>query len=60
GIGIEKSSYSSCQFSETDLDVMGKVKSVFDPLGLCNPGKMFPDGHGCMEVSMKKRRSVAL
>jgi glycolate oxidase len=60
GIGIEKSSYSSCQFSEKDLEAMGQLKNVFDPKGLCNPGKMFPSGHGCVEVSMKKRRSVAL
>lgn len=60
GIGIEKSSYAGCQFSEKDLEVMEQVKSVFDPKGLCNPGKMFPTGHGCVEVSWKKRRSVAL
>ncbi|MGV3720035.1 MAG: FAD-binding oxidoreductase [Actinomycetota bacterium] len=60
GIGIEKSSYSTCQFSEKDLEAMAQLKSVFDPKGLCNPGKMFPSGHGCVEVSMKKRRSVAL
>ena len=39
---------------------MAQIKGVFDPQGLCNPGKLFPSGHGCMEVSMKKRRSVAL
>jgi glycolate oxidase len=60
GIGIEKSSYASCQFSEKDLEAMAQLKAVFDPSGLCNPGKMFPSGHGCVEVSMKKRRSVAL
>ncbi len=60
GIGIEKSGFITCQFSEKDLEVMGQLKAVFDPHGLCNPGKMFPTGHGCMEVTMKKRRSVAL
>ncbi|MFN3652498.1 MAG: FAD-binding oxidoreductase [Armatimonadota bacterium] len=60
GIGIEKSGYVTCQFSEVDLDVMLRLKGVFDPKGLCNPSKMFPSGHGCMEVTMKKRRSVAL
>ena len=60
GIGIEKSSYSSCQFSEKDLELMFQLKAVFDPKGICNPGKMFPSGHGCMEVIMKKRKSVAL
>jgi glycolate oxidase len=60
GIGIEKSSYVTCQFSEKDLEVMARIKDVFNPQDLCNPGKMFPSGHGCMEVTMKKRRSVAL
>lgn len=60
GIGIEKSSYITCQFTDKDLEVMGQIKAVFDPEGLCNPGKMFPTGHGCLEVSMKKRKSVAL
>ncbi|HTE20673.1 MAG TPA: FAD-linked oxidase C-terminal domain-containing protein, partial [Armatimonadota bacterium] len=60
GIGIEKSSYITCQFTPKDLEVMLQVKAVFDPRGLCNPDKLFPSGHGCMEVTMKKRRSVAL
>lgn len=60
GIGIEKSGYSDCQFSPHDIDVMKRLKAAFDPAGLCNPGKLFPSGHGCMEVSLKKRRSVAL
>jgi glycolate dehydrogenase FAD-linked subunit len=60
GIGIEKSGYITCQFSEKDLEVMAQVKGVFDPRALCNPGKLFPSGHGCMEITMKKRRSVAL
>ena len=45
--------------SETDLDVMGRIKSVFNPEGLCNPGKIFPTSKGCVEV-MLKARSVAL
>ena len=60
GIGIEKSGYAGCQFSDKDLETMKQVKGVFDPRGLCNAGKMFPTGHGCVEVSWKKRRSVAL
>jgi glycolate oxidase len=60
GIGIEKSGYITCQFGEKDLEVMELLKRVFDPEGLCNPGKMFPTGHGCIESTMKKRRSVAL
>jgi glycolate oxidase len=60
GIGIEKSGYVTCQFSPKDLEVMAQVKAVFNPLDLCNPGKIFPTGKGCLETTMKKRRSVAL
>jgi glycolate oxidase len=60
GIGIEKSAYVTCQFSPKDLEVMGQVKAVFNPRDLCNPGKLFPTGKGCLETSFKKRRSVAL
>ena len=60
GIGIEKSGYVTCQFSEKDLEVMAQLKGVFNPKDLCNPGKLFPTGKGCLETSVKKRRSVAL
>jgi glycolate oxidase len=60
GIGIEKSGYITCQFSEKDLEVMAQLKGVFNPQDLCNPGKLFPTGKGCLETTMKKRRSVAL
>jgi glycolate oxidase len=29
-------------YSPADLAVMHRVRSVFDPAGLCNPGKIFP------------------
>lgn len=60
GIGIEKSEFISCQFSEMDLAAMAKVKAVFNPADLCNPGKIFPSGKGCIETTMHRRRSVAL
>jgi glycolate oxidase len=60
GIGIEKSGYVSEMFSEDDLDVMRRVKQVFNPRDLCNPGKIFPTGKGCVEITMRKRKSVAL
>jgi glycolate oxidase len=30
-------------FSEVQLDLMRSIKRVFDPKGLLNPGKIFPD-----------------
>lgn len=44
GIGLEKREYLRLMYSPADLDVMHRVRAVFDPKGLCNPGKIFPDG----------------
>nr|MDP2578106.1 FAD-linked oxidase C-terminal domain-containing protein [Candidatus Palauibacterales bacterium] len=43
GVGIDKREYMPLIFSEDDLQTMRWVKEVFDPAGLCNPGKIFPD-----------------
>jgi glycolate oxidase len=59
GVGVEKIDHMPLMFSPTDLEIMARVKSVFNPDGLCNPGKMFPTNKGCLEV-MLRRRSVAL
>jgi glycolate oxidase len=59
GVGVEKIDHMSFLFSDTDLEVMARVKSVFNPDDLCNPGKIFPTNKGCLEV-MLRRRSVAL
>jgi glycolate oxidase len=29
-------------FREEEIDCMKRLKSAFDPLGIANPGKMFP------------------
>jgi len=59
GIGVEKIDHMRSIFSETDLEVMSRLKQVFNPEELCNPGKIFPTSKGCVEV-MLKARSVAL
>jgi glycolate oxidase len=43
GIGLEKSAFMPWIYSPDDLDAMHRVKDVFDPAGLLNPGKIFPD-----------------
>ncbi|HEY4001841.1 MAG TPA: FAD-linked oxidase C-terminal domain-containing protein [Candidatus Xenobia bacterium] len=45
GIGIEKIAMMPLLFSPVDLEVMGRLRQVFNPRGLCNPGKVLPDGH---------------
>ncbi len=36
-------SYHSNFIDDNDLDVMERVRRVFNPEGLCNPGKVLPD-----------------
>ena len=43
GIGLEKSAFMPWIYSPDDLDAMKRVKNVFDPNGILNPGKIFPD-----------------
>jgi glycolate oxidase len=47
GIGIEKQEFLDLVFSPDDLDTMAKIRSVFNPDGLLNPGKLFPSGGTC-------------
>jgi glycolate oxidase len=41
GIGITKASYLSLEIDETSLALMRKIKNVFDPNNILNPGKIF-------------------
>ena len=38
------------QFSPESLDLMRRIKQMFDPLGRLNPGKLLPTGRGCVEM----------
>ncbi len=42
GVGIEKRDLMHVQFSQIDLTVQMRIKTVFDPGWLLNPGKVFP------------------
>jgi glycolate oxidase len=42
GVGVEKRDYLSAMFSADEIDCMRRIRSAFDPLGIANPGKMFP------------------
>lgn len=42
GVGIEKRELMSHQYNEVDIAQQMRVKSVFDPDWLLNPGKVFP------------------
>lgn len=42
GIGIEKIEFMDKQFGREDLDLMRRLKDLFDPAHMCNPGKVLP------------------
>jgi glycolate oxidase len=50
GVGVEKRDLMGHQFTETDMNQQQRVKCAFDPGGLLNPGKMFPQLHRCAEL----------
>jgi glycolate oxidase len=43
GIGTTKKPYLRMELSDVNISLMKKIKSVFDPGGILNPGKIFPD-----------------
>jgi glycolate oxidase len=50
GVGIEKREDMPLVFSQQDMAAMQKVRTVFNPQNLCNPGKIFPTPGRCVEL----------
>jgi glycolate oxidase len=50
GVGVEKRDLMPAMFSEIDLNQQQRLKCAFDPQGLLNPGKVFPQLHRCAEL----------
>ncbi|HKX27168.1 MAG TPA: FAD-linked oxidase C-terminal domain-containing protein, partial [Blastocatellia bacterium] len=58
GVGADKIEYMPMIFDQASLDAMLAVKDVFNPLGLCNPGKAIPAQRMCREYrQLKKERA---
>ncbi|MFP4445410.1 MAG: FAD-binding oxidoreductase [Desulfosudaceae bacterium] len=43
GIGTTKAVYMSSEFGPVEIELMKKIKDLFDPNGILNPGKIFPE-----------------
>jgi len=43
GIGFVQKNYMDIAFNFTQLQLMKGIKAIFDPNGILNPGKIFPD-----------------
>jgi glycolate oxidase len=59
GVGMEKNELMPYLFTENDLTVMGRIKTVFNPAGRFNPGKIFPTTKGCGEIRIPPQSSYA-
>jgi glycolate oxidase len=43
GVGMTKAPYLSLELEEPSLNIMRRIKHVFDPENILNPGKIFPE-----------------
>jgi glycolate oxidase len=59
GIGMEKIDAMSTLFSPADLDLMERLKAVFNKGDLCNPGKILPSAKRCWETDHGHRHATA-
>lgn len=60
GIGVEKRDYMPLLFPPETLTTMEEVRAVFNPNGLCNPGKVLPTAHGCSYEIQPRAGAVAV
>lgn len=49
GVGMEKKEYLPEMFDPDEIDCFQRIRAAFDPLGIANPGKMFPGGAASAE-----------
>lgn len=54
GIGLEKQDQMPLMFSEEDMATMSLLKLAFETKDLLNPGKVFPTGAGCGDISQAR------
>jgi len=58
GIGIEKLAFMRDFFGEEDLNEMRRLRDLFNPRGLCNPGKAIPSAGRCVEPGPGKKLPI--
>lgn len=43
GVGLKRKNYLSQFYSQAEISLLRNIKNAFDPKGILNPGKIFPD-----------------
>jgi glycolate oxidase len=49
GVGVDKATKLTLQYAEADLNFMARLRRIFDPDSLMNPGKLLPSHPACGE-----------
>ena len=60
GIGLEKMAYMDLLYQPADLEAMRRLRQVWDPRGLANPGKVLPTPGRCVEPGAGDGRKIPL
>ena len=60
GIGLEKISFMKRLFTDSDIDVMARLRDALNPRGLLTPGKMLPTAGACGMEQVHPGRRAAL
>jgi glycolate oxidase len=58
GIGVEKLNFMPKLFGPEDLAMMVRLRSAFNPTGLCSPQKLLPTAGACIEPIKAGRRAA--
>ncbi len=53
GIGLTKAPYLGMELSPAAIALQKRLKQVFDPRGIMNPGKIFPPEAGDLRITLK-------
>jgi glycolate dehydrogenase FAD-linked subunit len=59
GIGLDKCKNLPLQYADADLNVMYRLRGVFDPDRLMNPGKLLPTHPACGEGFRPQRAALS-
>lgn len=43
GVGLEKRAFLPLMYGKAEIELFRQIQACFDPSGIANPGKMFPD-----------------
>ncbi len=56
GVGLDKREFMNVMFTENDMAAHQKLRLAFDPLGISNPGKIYPAPNMCGEGAKKYKQ----